>query len=78
MKMWACGISQQPRLVPRYCLDESKYKIFYQLTNEHWTVIQDTYRIKPPEDIKEYLWSTPYSFVIYDGHEWSKGKIVKY
>ena len=78
MKMWACGISQQPRLVPRYCLDEAKYKIFYELTNEHWTVIQDTYRIKPSEETKEYLWNTPYSFVVYDGHEWSKGKIINF
>jgi hypothetical protein len=75
--IFATAISQQPRLVARYIYDESRYKIFFGLSREHWQTLHRNLHVDPTEDIMDELWSKPFQFYIYDGYNWEKGKVIK-
>lgn len=75
--IFSTAISQQPRLVARYIYDESKYKIFFGLSREHWETLHRNLHVDPGDEIMDELWKKPFLFYIYDGYDWTKGRVVK-
>lgn len=75
--IWGTAISQQPRLVARYIYDESRFKIFFGLSKEHWTSLRKNLSIDPGEEIMDNLWKTPYLLYVYDGYSWERGRVIK-
>ena len=76
LNMWGRAISQRPQMVNKILFNESRYKLFFMLTDDEWSGLETgTYRIRPPEDIKERLHKVDYLYYIYDGHKWEKGKV---
>lgn len=76
LNMWGRAISQRPQMVNKILFNESKYKMFFFLTDDEWQGLRSgTYKIKPTLDTMEYLYENKYSYFIYDGHKWIKGKV---
>lgn len=75
--IWGTAISQQPRLVARYIYDESRYKIFFGLSREHWQTLRKNLHIDPGDEIMDELWTVPYAHYLYDGYSWERQRIIK-
>ena len=82
LNMWGRAISQRPQMVNKLLFNESKYKLFFYLTDDEWAGLRTgTYKIKPTVETMEILYKSfsgeipRYLYYIYDGHKWIKGKV---
>jgi hypothetical protein len=76
LNMWGRAISQRPQMVNKILFNESKYKLFFYLTDDEWAGLRTgTYKIKPTVEVMEELYNVQYLYYVYDGHKWIKGKV---
>lgn len=75
--IFCCAISQQPRLVARFIYDESRYKIFFGLSKEHWLTLKRNLNLDPTDELMDELWNKPFCHYLYDGFSWEKMRVTK-